>query len=150
MSNSIALGITLAFTWMLSFVGQVALRRTLGTSSMGTVAFYESLAALAVTMIAFGVETHIRREVAIEPSRALEFAAPLVRLRLLLGTGLVVGFVVAAALSQDETEIVALAGITAASQVAVMLGTTGAAYMHAVQRVRGVTQQRRVCFDDAL
>ncbi len=139
MRNFLLLGSAMAFSWVAGFVGHIALRRTLGPDAVGAVAVAEGVAALAVTCIGFGLETHVRREVAIAPERALEFARALLRLRLVLGAVLTGVFVAAAALAGSPDERIVLAGVSVVAQVAVIVSGTGASYLHAVQRVGGVT-----------
>jgi O-antigen/teichoic acid export membrane protein len=136
--NSLILSLSVAGSWGFAFVGQVALRRVLGDERLGIVSFVESVATLAVVFISLGVDTYVRREVALDADHARSFARPLERVRLGIGmliAGLVTGGFALAGAPGDE---VVLAALWAAGQVALLLGQTSVAYLHAVQEVRGV------------
>jgi O-antigen/teichoic acid export membrane protein len=137
-SNSLILSLSVAGSWGFAFVGQVALRRVLGDERLGVVSFVESVATLAVVFISLGVDTYIRRHVALDADHARTFARPLERLR--LGAGLTIAVVVTAAfaVSGAPGDEVVLAALWAAGQIALLLGQTSVAYLHAVQEVRGV------------
>ena len=138
-ANSLALASSLVVTFVVATLGQIAVRRTLGADRFGTLSFVESVSLLAACIFSLGVDGYIRREVAIRPTHALEFARPLDRLRI----GIVLAVATVCALlfagTDGPREQITLVFVYVVAQGAVALGQTGAAYMHAVQRVGGLT-----------
>ena len=136
--NSARLSMALVVSWILALAGRFLLPNVLGTEKFGELAFIESIAVLAMSVMAFGAGDYIRKEVTARPEHAKQFARPLRRLQLFVGLVLSAGLLVAmTSLSGIQLGVVALAfGL---SQVALILGLMNAAYLQARHDVRVVS-----------
>lgn len=128
--NAAQLGGSLAMAWTMSLVGRFILPRVLGTEKFGELALMESVATLALSLMAFGVHEYIGKEVAVDHAAAARFAKPLFRLQLTSGIGLAVatGLVV---LVTSGAELALVVSIFALAQINVVLGKVFAAYLQA-------------------
>ena len=139
LSNSLALGSSLVVTFAVAASGQILVRRVLGADRFGVLSFIESISLLVACSFSLGVDSYIRREVAIRHAHALEFARPLAWLRvamsLVVATVCAVGF----AIATGSGERVLLVFVYVIAQGALAQGQTGQAYLHAVERVGGLT-----------
>lgn len=128
--NSAQLGGSLMVAWTMSLVGRFLLPRVLGTERFGELALMESVATLALSLMAFGVHEFIGKEVAVDPAAAQRFAKPLFRLQLTSGLGLAVatGLVVAVT---SGAELALVVSVFALAQINIVLGKVYAAYLQA-------------------
>ena len=138
--DSAALGISLGMSWTLAFAGQIALRRVLGSERFGVLTFVESITLLVISLLAFGVDTYIRREVSIRPAHAVEIARPLSLVRWGAAVALSAGMGLVFFLTTRQLERALLASAFSLAMAAVIMGQTSAAYLHAIRAVKGVSQ----------
>lgn len=132
--GSAQLGSSLLISWMLGLVGRLFVPNLLGRDRFGELALYESVAAIVMSVVGFGLGSYIQKEVSVRPEHAADFATPLGRLR--LGGGLVLSLGVAAvfwAIRDGDAAVVAL--LFCLAYLALALGGTNQSFLSAIQRL---------------
>gem|GEM_PF-4351074 len=136
--NTFQLGGSLIASWVMSLVGRFILPRVLGTERFGELTLMEGVAALTLSLMAFGVHEFIAKEVAVDPDAATRFARPLFNLQLLTGVVLAVavGLVVLAVSGPELAIVAATFGL---AQVNIILARVFASYLQARQEAAAVS-----------
>jgi O-antigen/teichoic acid export membrane protein len=132
--GSAQLGTSLLVSWVLGLVGRLFVPNLLGRDRFGELALYESVAAMVMSVVGFGLGSYIQKEVAVRPDHAAEFATPLGRLR--LGAGLLLSVGVASvfwAARDIEAGVVAL--LFCLAYLALTLGSTSQSFLSAIQHL---------------
>lgn len=132
--GSAQLGTSLLITWMLGLVGRLFVPNLLGRDRFGELALYESVAAIVLSVVGFGLGSYIQKEVSVHPEHAAEFATPLVRLR--LGAGVVLSVAVASVFwATRDLEAAVVALLFCLAYLAMALGSTNQSFLAAIQRL---------------
>jgi O-antigen/teichoic acid export membrane protein len=132
--GSAQLGTSLLVSWMLGLVGRLFVPNLLGRDRFGELALYESVAAIVLSVVGFGLGAYIQKEVAVRPEHAADFATPLLRLR--LAGGVVLSASVAAvfwAIRDSDAALVSL--LFCLAYLALALGSTNQSFLSAIQRL---------------
>jgi O-antigen/teichoic acid export membrane protein len=87
--NAVRLGTALSLSWVIALVTQLFMRRRLGPFYAGRLDFAEGMATLALITLSFGIDTYVRKEVAVRPNHAGDFIGSVTLLRGVVGVLLV-------------------------------------------------------------
>lgn len=82
--NGLTLGASLLITWTVAVIVRLQVPAYLGPLRQGQFAFAESVAGMFFTLIGFGIDTYLMREVAVHPQRASEVVGGVFALRALV------------------------------------------------------------------
>lgn len=133
--NALKLGGSLILTWSIALVARIAIPRYLGPERFGALNFADAFAGTAFVLMSFGLDTYVRKELAVRPEAASDFIGGIVTLRLILAVFIYAGMelVLRATNSSAETkQLVYIFGITHFFAA----GTnTSAGMLHAVAKV---------------
>jgi O-antigen/teichoic acid export membrane protein len=137
--NALQLGGSLVFTWSIAIVVRFLVPRYLGPSRFGVLSFADAFTTTCFIALSLGIDTYIRKEVAVRPSHASDFFGGAFVLRACMAVG--VFGVMAAVLWEthragDVWVVVALYGVT---QFFVTSNATLSALLHAKGRVRAMS-----------
>ncbi len=133
--NATKLGLSLVCTWGVALVVRVLLPRHLGPSLFGTFQFADAFTSGLFVLASLGIETYVRREVAVRREHAGEFYGGVLALRLLLGAVLVAGSVISLSLAGRPPAVLRVVLVLAITQFFVTQNATYAAMLHAVGKV---------------
>lgn len=137
--NALQLGGSLVGTWGIALIVRLTLPRALGPETFGVVSFADALTATVFVLLTFGVDTYIRKEVAVRERHADEFFGGLLLLRALLAALLLLGLAVAMALSEQPLETRHAVYLFGVGQFFFVANNTFAALLHARARVAGLS-----------
>jgi len=138
--NAFTLGTALAVTGSIALIVRVLVPRFLGPVAFGEYRLAEAAAELWFVVLTFGVDAHLRREAALDPSRARGYLSGLAALRTAVG---VAGIAATSAIlwaAGARATTVFLFALLATSQVFVVLNNSYAAYEHAAGDVRWIAR----------
>ncbi len=136
--NSARLGGALLVSWVLALAGRLLIPNQLGRDRFGELTFVESVSAIVMSVVGFGVGSYIQREVTIRREHAAEFAHPLIRFRLMVG-GVLSLSVGAVFWITSGSAIAGLALCFAVAQLAVLIGATTMTFLDAIQQAGAVS-----------
>jgi O-antigen/teichoic acid export membrane protein len=136
--SGVHLGSSLLLTWAVSIGIRILLPRQLGPAQFGWVNFADAFAATAFVLVAFGVDTQIRKEAPLRPEVGTELFGGLVVLR--IGAAAAVFAAIAAVLyfTSQPTPVWQLVLFFGLAQVCMSMSGTLAALLQARGRVGGL------------
>lgn len=133
--NTFKLGSSLMLTWVIGLAARVLLPRYLGPQQFGELNFADAFTGTAFVFIGLGLDTYIRKEVAVRHEHASEFFGGILVIQAaitLLVFGVVAAILHATNRSRELSWIVFSFGV---AQVIVCLNGTFAAMLHATGTV---------------
>lgn len=138
LSSAVTLGFSLSGTLLIGFAVLLIVPRWLGPDRWGAVRGAEATMSLLLSLVAFGFDTYIRKEVAVRPDHAREFLPSVIAFRLIT-SAVAVGAALAilAGLGKPRLEL-ALALLFGISRFLIQTGELFAACLHAVGAVSGI------------
>ncbi len=139
LTNAVKLGASMVFTWAIALIGRLYIPRYLGPDRFGMLNFADAFSATAFVAMGLGVDTYVRKEVAVRPERASDFVGGVIALRLLLLPLIYLGMEITlrATHCREETKLlVYIAGIT---QFFMVGNGTSAGLLQAVGKVDEVS-----------
>lgn len=129
--DAVTLGSSLAVTTAVAFVVRMLVPRVLGPEAFGEYRLAEATAEILFVVLTFGVDLQMRREAALDPSRARGYLSGLTVLRVAVGMlGIAVIAAVLRAAGSGEA-VLWLFSLIAAWQVLLVLNNSYAAFEHA-------------------
>lgn len=129
--NALALGTSLALTTGIALMVRLIVPRFLGPAAFGEFRLAESFAEMLFVVLTFGVDMHLRREAAVDASRARQYLSGLTTLRLgLAGLGIAAAVVLLRATGATDS-LVTLFTLIAVAQTLLVLNNSYAALEHA-------------------
>ena len=137
--NASKLGLSLMGTWGVALVVRVLLPRQLGPALFGAFQFADAFSSALFVLATLGIETYVRKEVAIRREHAAEFYGGVLVLRLVLCILLVIVAVVGLMMAGKPPLVLRLVLVLASMQFFVMQNATYAALLHAVGKVDGLS-----------
>jgi O-antigen/teichoic acid export membrane protein len=137
--NASKLGLSLMGTWGVALVVRILLPRQLGPALFGAFQFADAFSSALFVLATLGIETYVRKEVAIRREHAAEFYGGVFALRLVLCTILVIAAVVGLMMAGKPPLVLRLVLVLATMQFFVMQNATYAALLHAVGKVDGLS-----------
>jgi O-antigen/teichoic acid export membrane protein len=134
--SALQLGGSLLFTWSIALVIRFIVPRYLGPARFGALSFADAFTTTCFVVLNLGVDTYIRKEVAIRPAHASDFFGGAAALRGVMT--LAVFGVMCAILSATHRprEVWALVALYGVAQLFVTTNATLSALLHASGRVR--------------
>jgi O-antigen/teichoic acid export membrane protein len=137
--NALTLGTGLLFTWSIALGIRVILPRHLGPSLFGTLQFADAFASTFFVLVSLGMETYIRKEVAVRPEHASDFYGGAVVVRTFLTVGLIAAMMLVLWSTGRLAELGVVVFLYALTQFMVTANSTLSAMLHSKGRVRGMT-----------
>ncbi len=136
--NALTLGGALLLTQSIGLTMRVVLPRHLGPAHFGELNFADAFTATLFVALRLGLDSYVRKEVAVRPSIASEFygGAFVVRVAMTLGLCAVIALILQASHRTAERSLVF---VFAFYQFAVSANGTLGALLHAKGRVRGMS-----------
>ncbi len=136
--NALTLGGALVLTQSIGLTMRVILPRHLGPADFGELNFADAFTATFFVALRLGMDSYVRKEVAVRPSSASEFygGAFLVRVAMTLGLLAIIAVILRVSHRSAEQAVVFLFALY---QLAVIANGTLGALLHAKGRVRGMS-----------
>jgi len=137
--SAFKLGYSLLATWGVSFAVRVVVPRSLGPASFGVFNFADAFSATCFIVLTLGVEQYIHKEIPLRLAHATDFFAGVAVLRLAAGVLVAMvmwGILVVSHRSVEVQEVVLL---FAAFQLFSLTNDSLAAFLHAANRIDGLT-----------
>ncbi len=135
LTSAAKLGSSLLVTWGIAFVARLYVPRFLGPDRFGTLNFADAFTAAAFVLMGLGLDTYVRREIAVRPEHANDFVGGIVALRLMLLVFVFGGMEVVLRATHRGAEVRHLVYIYGAAQFFMVGGATSAGMLHATSRV---------------
>ncbi len=129
--NAAKLGGSLMLTWGIALGVRLLMPRYLGPEAFGQVNFADAFTSTVFALTALGVDTYIRKEVAVRPEHASDFFAGVTLIRVLLAVLLFGGMQVFLVLSHRPPETWLLVHLFGVSAFLFTLNLSFAALLHA-------------------
>jgi O-antigen/teichoic acid export membrane protein len=137
--NAFTLGGALVLTWSIALAMRVVLPRHLGPTLFGTLNWADAFTATFFVVLGLGMDSYIRKEVAVRPGIASEFYGGAVIVRLVATLGLLATIGVILHFTHRSADVSATVFLYALAQLAVTTNGTLGAMLHAQGRVRGMS-----------
>jgi O-antigen/teichoic acid export membrane protein len=134
-TNGLKLGSSLILTWTIALIARLYIPRFLGPARFGALNFAEAFATTAFVLIGFGLDTYVRKEIAVRPKHANDFIGGIVTLRILLLFVVYVGMEAVLRATHCTPETKALVYIFGAGQFFMVGANTSAGLLHAAGKV---------------
>lgn len=129
--NALALGTSLAMTTGIALMIRLLVPRFLGPAGFGEFRLAESLAEMLFVILTLGVDMHLRREAAIDSTRARRYLSGLTVLRVGLGGLGIAATVLVLRATGASASLIILFVLIAISQTLLVLNNSYAALEHA-------------------
>ena len=136
------IGSSLLVTQAIGFLGNNIVVTRLLKEHYGPVRFADSFAMLSMMALNLGVDTYVRKEVAVRPDHAREFASGVLGARIILGVGFMLVSFSILIVTHRPPVVIALALLFCVGQLLQHLSETSAAYLQAVGSVREASIMR--------
>jgi O-antigen/teichoic acid export membrane protein len=137
--NALTLGGGLLFTWSIALGIRVILPRHLGPSLFGTLQFADAFTSTFFVLASLGMETYIRKEIAVRPEHASDFYGGAVVVRVFLTVGLMAAMMLVLRWTGRLAELGVVVFLYGLTQFMVTANSTLSAMLHSKGRVRGMT-----------
>lgn len=137
--NALKLGGSLLATWGVALAVRIVLPRQLGPELFGSLTFADAFSTVAFLPLGLGIDTYIRKEVAVRPGHASDFFGGTLALRAALAV-LVFGVMAGVLeLTGRPPEVRAVVFLYGGAQALGVLNASFAALLHARGRVGGLS-----------
>jgi len=83
-TSALKLGSSLIFTWAIALVPRLYIPRFLGPERFGMLNFADAFTSAAFVLLGLGIDTYVRKEIAVRPEHANDFVAGVVMVRMAL------------------------------------------------------------------
>ncbi len=133
------LGGSLVLTWGIALGVRLMMPRYLGPDAFGAVNFADAFTSTVFALTALGIDTYIRKEVAVKPEHASEFFAGVTLIRLILAALLFGGMQVFLMVSHRPVNTWLLVHLFGVSAFLFTLNQSFAALLHAKGEVNGLS-----------
>lgn len=107
-TSAIKLGSSMIFTWAIALVPRLYIPRFLGPERFGMLNFADAFTAAAFVLLGLGVETYVRKEIAVRPEHANDFVAGVVVVRLALTILIYIGMAIVLHVTHRAAEVCTL------------------------------------------
>lgn len=129
--NALTLGTALAITSVIAIGVRLLVPRFLGPAAFGELRLAESFAEMVFVILTFGVDMQLRREAAIDPSRAKRYLMGLAVWRVGIGALVIATFLTVLRATGASTGVITVFVLLAVGQLLLVLNNSWAAYEHA-------------------
>ncbi len=136
--DALKLGASLLATGGVALGIRLLLPRYIGPDAFGAVQFSDSLSAACMIVSVLGTDTYIRKEIATRVEHASDFVAGMVLVRVLIGALVVAALAASLSFGGRSAHLVRLCLLFGVAQLALTLGNSFAALLHAKGAVDGV------------
>jgi O-antigen/teichoic acid export membrane protein len=133
--NALKLGGSLILTWGIALGMRLLLPRFLGPHRFGTLNFADGFTTTMFIALNLGVESYIRKEVAVRPAHASDFFGGSFTLRVLMTAGVFAAIALVAKKTGMTPEVQKVVYLYGATQFFVIANATLSAILHAKGRV---------------
>ena len=137
--NGLKLAASLVFTWGIALAIRLVLPRRLGPLRFGALNFADAFTATAFVALSLGLDTYVRREIAVRPAHASDFFGGLVALRLALTALVIAGIAVFLGVTGRDAEVRHVVYVYAVAQLFIAWNSTFSAMLQARGRVDGMS-----------
>ena len=134
--NALALGTALAVTSAIAMAVRLLVPRVLGPAAFGELRLAESFAEMVFVILTFGVDMQLRREAAVDPSRAKRYLMGLAVWRISIGAVVITSLLAILRATGAGTGVITVFVLLAIGQLLLVLNNSWAAYEHAAGDVR--------------
>lgn len=139
MRNAVKLTLSLLGTWGIAFGVRILMPRQLGPALFGAFQFADAFTGGIFILVGFGIDTYVRKEIAIRREHASTFYGGLLILQVALSLVLLAGAMAGLALAGKPRFVLELVGWLAVTQLFIVQNSTQTAMLHAVGEVDGLS-----------
>ena len=137
--NSVTLAVALAASWAIGLVGRLLIPRYLGPEMFGALQFADSFAAAFFVISILGVDTYIRKEIAVRREHASDFFGGLIVVRVVMSVVIAGVVLLVFAATGKPDYVFRLVLLYSLYQVFTILNTSYGCVLSSVGKVGGLS-----------